>query len=191
MERVFSIKALNRIRVESRILQVLDHHAVSIESFSSTRIGDERHIAFMSDLDDQNALRTCDLLRRLQDVQSIDSFPCHDGICRTMTLLRISCDEESRLPMLQTAASLGAKVVAAERNWIALQAIGSVKEIDALRDRLLPHGSVETISAASAAVRNDKNLNAVEKTAKPIAAAPELYNESLKQEPAPLYGVSI
>ena len=74
MERMFLITASNRLRVESRILQVLDHHAVPVESFSSLRLGEEARVTFMAKLEEDAARRTCDMLRRLQDVHSIDCF---------------------------------------------------------------------------------------------------------------------
>ena len=49
MERMFLITASNRARVESRILQSLDHHMVPVQSFSSMRIGDETRVTFMAD----------------------------------------------------------------------------------------------------------------------------------------------
>ncbi len=99
MERMFLITTSNRVRVESRILQVLDHHAVPVESFSSMRLGDEARVTFMAKLDEDVARRTCDMLRRLQDVQSIDCFAYQEGFCRTLAMFRILCDQESRLPL--------------------------------------------------------------------------------------------
>jgi acetolactate synthase-1/3 small subunit len=154
MERMFLITASNRVRVESRILQVLDHHAVPVESFSSMRLGDEARVTFMAELDENAAQRTCDMLRRLQDVHSIDCFARQDAFCRTLAMFRILCDQESRLPLLQVISSMGAQVVAVRPDWVAFQIIGSPQDIEGLRASLLPYGVVEAISAASTAVRN-------------------------------------
>ncbi len=154
MERMFLITASNRVRVESRVLQVLDHHAVPVQSFSSMRLGDEARVTFMANLDDDGARRTCDMLRRLHEVQSIDCFAYHDGFCRTLAMFRILCDQESRLPLLQVISSMGAQVIAVRPDWVAFQIIGSPQDIEGLRASLLPYGLVEAISAASTAVRN-------------------------------------
>ncbi|MES2220716.1 MAG: hypothetical protein V4587_07090 [Acidobacteriota bacterium] len=154
MQRMFLLTASNRVRVESRILQVLDHHAVPVESFSSMRLGEEARVTFMAELDDSDARRTCDMLRRLHDVHSIDCFPYQDGFCRTLAMFRILCDQESRLPLLQVISSMGAQVVAVRPDWVAFQVIGSAQDIEGLRASLLPYGLVEAISAASTAVRN-------------------------------------
>jgi acetolactate synthase-1/3 small subunit len=154
MERTFLITASNRLRVESRILQVLDHHAVPVQSFSSMRLGEEARVTFMADLDDDGARRACDMLRRLQDVQSIDCFAYQDGFCRTLAMFRILCDQESRLPLLQVISSMGAQVIAVRPDWVAFQIIGNSQAIEGLRASLLPYGLVEAISAASTAVRN-------------------------------------
>ncbi|MGB8480012.1 MAG: hypothetical protein WCE63_14450 [Acidobacteriaceae bacterium] len=154
MERMFLITTSNRVRVESRILQVLDHHMVPVQSFSSMRLGDEARVTFMAELDDDAVRRTCDMLRRLHDVQSIDCFAYQDGFCRTLAMFRILCDQESRLPLLQVISSMGAQVVAVRPDWVAFQIIGSPQDIEGLRASLLPYGLVEAISAASTAVRN-------------------------------------
>jgi acetolactate synthase I/III small subunit len=154
MERMFLITASNHARLESRVLQVLDHHAVPVQSFSSMRIGEETRVTFMAELDEKAARRTCDMLQRLHDVQSIDSFAYQDGFCRTLALFRVLCDQESRLPLLQVISSMGAQVVAVRPDWIAFQVIGSSQDIEGLRASLLPYGLVEAISAASTAVRN-------------------------------------
>ena len=142
MERMFLITASNRVRIESRILQVLDHHMVPVESFSSMRLGDEARVTFMAKLDDDGACRTCDMLRRLQDVHSIDCFAYQDGFCRTLAMFRILCDQESRLPLLQVISSMGAQVVAVRPDWVAFQMIGSSQDIEGLRASLLPYGRV-------------------------------------------------
>jgi acetolactate synthase small subunit len=189
MERMFLITALNRARVESRILQSLDHHMVPLQSFSSMRIGDETLVTFMAALDDAGALRTCDLLRKLHDVQSVDSFPCQEGFCRTLALFRVLCDQESRLPLLQVISSMGAQVVAVRPDWVAFQVIGSLQDIEGLRASLLPYGLVEAISAASTAVRNHAGTKAIEVSATP--AVPEIRRTTTGQQPAPVYHVSV
>lgn len=191
MERMFLITASNRVRIESRILQVLDHHMVPVQSFSSMRIGEETRITFMTGIDDAGALRTCELLRRLQDVQSIDSFAYQDGFCRTLALFRVLCDQESRLPLLQVISSMGAQVVAVRPDWVAFQVIGSPQDIEGLRATLLPYGLVEAISAASTAVRNQASRKAGEESEPPVTAEPKIGSMSAGQQSAAVYHVSV
>ena len=191
MERMFLITASNRVRVESRILQVLDHHAVPVESFSSMRLGDEARITFMAELDEDVARRTCDMLRRLQDVHSIECFAYQDGFCRTLAMFRILCDQESRLPLLQVISSMGAQVVAVRPDWIAFQIIGSPRDIEGLRASLLPYGVVEAISAASTAVRNHASHKADHQVESPIEDAPKIRSVSAGHPPANAYQVSV
>lgn len=174
MERMFLITASNRVRVESRILQVLDHHRVLVGSFSSMRIGDEACVTFMAELDDEAARRTCDMLRRLHDVQSIDCFAYQNGFCRTLAMFRILCDQESRLPLLQVISSMGAQVVAVRPDWVAFQIIGSPQDIEGLRASLLPYGLVEAISAASIAVRNHASRKTDHQADSSITDAPKI-----------------
>lgn len=191
MERMFLITASNRVRLESRILQVLDHHMVPLQSFSSMRIGDQTSVTFMAELDDDSARRTCDMLRRLHDVQSIDSFAYQDGFCRTLALFRVLCDQESRLPLLQVISSMGAQVIAVRPDWVAFQVIGSPQDIEGLRASLLPYGLVEAISAASTAVRNHASQQAEKKADPPIAAAATVRSLSTGQRASNVYQISV
>ncbi|MGO8718538.1 MAG: hypothetical protein ACLQMO_04880 [Acidobacteriaceae bacterium] len=191
MERMFLLTASNRERVEARILQVLDHHMVVVQSFSSMRVGGETHVTFMAALDEPSARRTCDLLRRLQDVQSIDSFAYQDGFCRTLALFRMLCDQDSRLPLLQVISSMGAQVVAVRPGWIVFQAIGSPQDIEGLRASLLPYGLVEAISAASTAVRNQASQKAVEAVRMPTAGEPKARKISVGRQSSSLYETTV
>lgn len=191
MERMFLITASNRVRVESRILQALDHHMVPVQSFSSMRIGGWTRVTFMAALDDASAQRTCNLLRRLHDIQSVDSFACQDGFCRTLALFQVLCDRESRLPLLQVISSMGAQVVAVRPEWIAFQVIGSPQDMEGVRASLLPYGVVEAISAAATAVRNLAIHRESDEVDPPMPAALEVPNASVGSEAVSVYQVSV
>lgn len=191
MERMFLITASNRARVESRILQVLDHHMVPVESFSSMRLGDEARLTFMAKLDDEATRRTCDMLRRLHDVQSIDCFAYQDGFCRTLAMFRVLCDQESRLPLLQVISSMGAQVVAVRPHWIAFQIIGSAQDIEGLRASLLPYGLVEAISAASTAVRNHTSPKADHEVELPMTNASKIRSISAGHSSETVFQISV
>jgi len=191
MERMFLITASNRVRVESRILQVLDHHAVPVESFSSMRLGEEARVTFMADLDDDGARRACDMLHRLHDVHSVDCFARQDGFCRTLAMFRVLCDQESRLPLLQVISSMGAQVVAVRPDWMAFQIIGSPQDIEGLRASLLPYGLVEAISAASTAVRNSTTQMSTREVEPPTANASKIRSISAAHSSATVYSISV
>jgi acetolactate synthase small subunit len=186
MEWMFLITACNRTRVESRILQVLDHHMISAQSFASMQAGNEIRVSFMADIDRANAIRTSDLLRKLPDVQFVDSFASHDGLCRTLALFKVLCDQESRLPLLQIISSLGAQVVSIRPEWVAFQIIGTMQDIEGLRESLLPYGLVEAISVASAVVRKEPATEAVKELPATLTVIPELIRRPRKERTAAL-----
>ena len=172
MEWMFLVTACNRARVESRILQVLDHRRLSARMFTSLRSGDEIRIAFTAETDASAAIRTGGLLRKLPDVHNVDAFPARDGLSRTLALFKVLCDQESRLPLLQVISSLGAQVVSLRPKWVAFQIIGTMQDIEYLRESLLPYGLVEAVSVVSAIVRNDLpgSLEEVEISEQPTAS---------------------
>lgn len=155
MEWMFLISTNRRERVESRILQVLDHHMVPMRSFSSARIGAEIRISFIVETDEANALRTAHLLRKARDVQKVEVFAADNALCRTVALFKVLCDQESRLPLLQVVSSLGAQVIAVRPDSVTFEILGSLPDIHGLRESLLPYGVVENISAATVAVRRE------------------------------------
>jgi acetolactate synthase-1/3 small subunit len=191
MERMFLITASNRVRVESRILQVLDHHAVPVQSFSSMRIGDETRVTFMAELDEEAARRTCDLLRRLHDVQTIDNFAYQDGFRRTLALFRVLCDQDSRLPLLQVISSMGAQVIAVRPDWVAFQIIGSPEDIEGLRAGLLSYGLVEAISAASTAVRSHASQKTDHSAESPRTDTSKIRSISASHSSPTVYQISV
>jgi|GEM_PF-3665076 len=173
MEWMFLVTANSRAKVESRILQVLDHHLISARSFTSLRSGNEIRISFTAAMDRSAAARTSNLLRKLADVQLVDSFPDEDGLSRTLALFKVLCDQESRLPLLQVISSLGAQVVSIRPSWLAFQVIGTMQDIEGLRESLLPYGLVESIAIASATVRKDAATGAVEELPATLTVVPE------------------
>ena len=123
-------------------------------------------------------------------MQSIDSFACQDGFCRTLALFRVLCDQESRLPLLQVISSMGAQVVAVRPDWVAFQVIGSPQDIEGLRASLLPYGLVEALSAASTAVRNHAGHESRPRIlATPVK--PEIRRTNASQQSASVYQVSV
>ena len=182
MEWMFLVNASHRARVESRVLQVLEHHMVALQSFSSVRIADQIRVTFIAEIDKEGAVRTSDLLRKLQDVQSVESFPQERGLCRTLALFKILCDHESRLPLLQVISSLGAQVVAVRPDWVTFQIVGTLQDIEGLHASLRPYGLVEAMSVASAVVKSEASAQFVEEWHVAPLPAPQLIKPSRKPQ---------
>ncbi len=182
MEWMFLVTASHRTRVESRVLQVLEHHMVSLQSFSSVRVAGQIRVTFIAEIDNAGAVRTSDLLRKLQDVQSVDSFVHNDGLCRTLALFKVLCDHESRLPLLQVISSLGAQVVAVRPDWVTFQIVGTLQDIEGLHASLLPYGLVEAMSVASAVAKRESTAQAAEEWHVAPLPAPQLLKQPRKQQ---------
>lgn len=173
MEWMFLVTAYNRVRVESRVLQVLDQHLVSLRSFAAMRMGNEIRITFLADVEQGAALRTRELLAKLQDVQCVDCFATSDGACQTLAVFKVLCDHESRLPLLQIISSLEAQVLALRADYVAFQFVGSPQDIEGLHASLLPYGLVESVSLASTALRKQVTAPAATRPAVPRMATVE------------------
>jgi acetolactate synthase small subunit len=154
-------------------LQVLDQHLVSLRSFAAMRMGNEIRITFLVDVEQGAALRTRELLAKLQDIQCVDCFAASDGICQTLAVFKVLCDHESRLPLLQIISSLNAQVLAIRADFVAFQLVGSPQDIEGLHASLLPYGLVEAVSVASTALRKQVTAPVATKPATPRMATVE------------------
>ncbi|MGC1780940.1 MAG: hypothetical protein WA708_00305 [Acidobacteriaceae bacterium] len=183
MEWMFLVASRNRARVEARVLQVLEHHVTCLQSFAAMRIGNEVRITFVVDAEPGGAIRTRELLNKLQDVDSVDSFPMADGICQTLALFKVLCDQESRLPLLQVISSVGAQVVAMRPDSVAFQVVGTPQDIEGLQASLLPYGLVDAVSVASAAVRKQSSSRVSDNISAPRIASAEHTQRQNRAEP--------
>lgn len=89
------------------------------------------------------------LFGRLQNVKRLHMFCGKEAITRTSTVIKIWCDQDSRLPMLQVLSSIEARVLATTAVWMVFEIIGPSDRLSELHDALYPYGIIESFSAAS------------------------------------------
>ncbi len=152
MEWTFLLTTDNQPRVQSRILRILDHHQVTIQSIASFQVGDGLRVSFAVHAEPEKARRIEMLVRKLQDIRTVEAFPADTGLTRTIALFKIMCDQLTRLTVLQVVAALEVRVLTVQSMWIVVEAIGTGNEIETLERILCPYGLVQSISAASVGV---------------------------------------
>lgn len=152
MEWTFLLTMDNQPRVQSRILRILDHHQVAIQSFASFQVGDELRVSFVIHAEPEKARRIEMHVRKLQDIRTVEAFTADTGLTRTIALFKIMCDQQTRLTVLQVVAALEVRVLTVQPMWMVVEAIGTGNEIETLERILCPYGLVQSISAASVGV---------------------------------------
>jgi acetolactate synthase small subunit len=149
MQWMLLLKSAYRPRVESTILQVLDHFTVDMESFSSMRMAHDLWITLVFRTEQVQAERIRGRLGKLQDIKNLQIYRGEQAILQTNAVIKIWYDQESRLPILQLLSSIEAHVLAMTSFWMAFQISGPLDRLNALHDVLYPYGIIESFSAAS------------------------------------------
>ena len=142
------LKSAYQPRVESTILQVLDH-MVDMESFSSMRMAHDLWITLVFRTEQFQTERIRGRLGKLQDIKHIRIYRGEQAILQTTAVIKIWCDQESRLPILQILSSIEARVRAMTSFWMAFEISSPHDRLNALHDVLYPYGIIESFSAAS------------------------------------------
>ena len=150
MQWMLLLKSAYRPRVESTILQVLDNFTVDMESFSSMRMAHDLWITLVFRTEQVHAERIRGRLGKLQDIKRLQIYRGEQAILQTTAVIKIWCDQESRLPILQVLSSMEeAHVLAMTSFWMAFEISGPLDGLKALHDVLHPYGIIESFSAAS------------------------------------------
>jgi acetolactate synthase small subunit len=142
------LKSAYRPRVESTILQVLDQFMVDVESFSSMRMAHDLWITLVFRTEQGHAERIRGRLGKLQEIKHIQIYRGEQAIVQTTAVIKIWCEQESRLPILQVLSSIEAQVLAMTSFWMAFEINGPLDRLSALHDVLYPY-RIESFSAAS------------------------------------------
>ena len=88
-------------------------------------------------------------LGKLQDIKHIRIYRGEQAILQTTAVIKIWCDQESPLPILQILSSIEARVRAMTSFWMAFEISSPHDRLNALHDVLYPYGIIESFSAAS------------------------------------------
>jgi acetolactate synthase small subunit len=149
MQWMLLLKSAYRPRVESTILQVLDHFMVDMESFSSMRMAHDLWITLVFRTEQVQAEQIRGRLGQLENIKRLQIYRGEQPIIQTTAVIKIWCDQESRLPILQVLSSIEAHVLAMTSFWMAFEIRGPLDRLSALPDVLYPYGIIESFSAAS------------------------------------------
>jgi acetolactate synthase small subunit len=125
---------------------------VEMESFSSMRMAHDVWITFVLRAEQAQARRIHGLFGRLQNIRHLHMFCQEEAITRTTAVIKVWCDQDSRLPILRVLSSINARTLAMKPLWMAFEVTGSSVSLANLYDILYPYGIVESFSAASVAV---------------------------------------
>jgi acetolactate synthase small subunit len=146
MQWMLLVTARAGARAHARVLQVLDNQRVVPLSFAVADGPEPSTIHIFVDIDESRVGRMQELLRRIPAVLRVEGFAPAAGICRTVALLEITCDMLTRLPVLQTAAALGLRVVGLDSGSAVVEIAGSCDEVARLAEIFSQHGVLTTVA---------------------------------------------
>jgi acetolactate synthase small subunit len=149
---MFLITANLQSRTHARVLQTLDHNMIPIHSFLVSTDAEWVTIHALVELEPEKVNRVQELLSKIPSVYRVERLAPAESACRTVALFHISCDMLTRLPVLQTAAALGLKVVCVDSYSVVIEATGSFSEITNLEAIFCQHGVLKTVARATLGV---------------------------------------
>ena len=92
MRWYFLVQSEDRRRMQSRIIQIVDHLLISMSSFSMTTIADQQFYSFVVEGDEEQAVRIESLLRKIYGMLSVEVVSEVGALQRIIALLHVSCD---------------------------------------------------------------------------------------------------
>jgi acetolactate synthase small subunit len=136
MNWIYLVRADDRPRIQSRIMQIFDHQRISILSFASMKLGEQISMRICGDIGSCEGLRIAALILHLEDVRGIRAFPAEDTAAQTVTLFSVACERSGQGALLDTLAAVGATVILVNSSHIAFEAAGSGMEMAELYETL-------------------------------------------------------
>lgn len=155
MKWMFLVTADLEPRTHARILQVLDNQRIPIHSFVVSTGTDWVTVHTLLETDPGQVARVRALLLRVEAVHRVECFAASDGICRTVALFEVTCDNSTQLPVLQSAAALGLLVVSVNHYSVVIEAVGSTQEIANFEGVFAQHGLITTVAKATLGIIRD------------------------------------
>jgi acetolactate synthase small subunit len=148
MQWMLLLRTAYQPKVESRILQVLESHIVEMESFSSMRSAHDIWITLVVQAQESQAARLRGGLERLQDIKRLQMFCGEKATSRTTAVVKIWCDQESRLPIPQVLTSIEVHMLSTTPLWMVFEVNGRSDRLEGLYDVLSRYGNIESFSVA-------------------------------------------
>jgi acetolactate synthase-1/3 small subunit len=117
----------------------LDINIKSI-AVSETDVFDASRMTIVVEGHDREVKKITGLLKKCEDVLSIDDLARKDYVDRELALIKVSTQNDSVSQVSQIAELFGARAVAVGRNTITLEMAGEVEKVDGLVLMLKPLG---------------------------------------------------
>jgi acetolactate synthase small subunit len=136
MNWLYLVRADDRPRIQSRVMQIFDHQRISILSFASMKLGEQISMRICGDIGLCDGQRIAALILHLEDVRGIRAFPAEDATAQTVTLFSVACERSGQAALLDTLAAVGATVILVNPSHIDFEAVGSEMEMAELYETL-------------------------------------------------------
>jgi acetolactate synthase-1/3 small subunit len=132
----------NRPGVLERIADAFSKLDINIKSIavSETDVFDASRMTIVVEGHDREVKKITGLLKKCEDVLSIDDLARKDYVDRELALIKVSTQNDSVSQVSQIAELFGARAVAVGRNTITLEMAGEVEKVDGLVLMLKPLG---------------------------------------------------
>jgi acetolactate synthase small subunit len=137
-------------RMQSRVMQILDHLLTPAISFSMATLDRRLFFSFIVEADEKQALRIESLLRKIYGMLAVEIISETATLQRMIALLRVRCDISERDEVLHFMSALNARMLMIRPLWVVFEVIGTPQEVEGIYQSALGYGLVDLVSSSCA-----------------------------------------
>ena len=141
----YRIIALDRPRVQSRVMQVFDHQLITIKHLTSLQLGSEILMHCSVVVEESKGARMKALLLRLQEVRSVSATCGAEQATTAATICRANCNRSGQQSLLPALASLNAVILGLDATGLEFEIVGSEAERAEIYDLLKGYWAIERV----------------------------------------------
>jgi len=149
MQWIFQLKVAHQPRVELKIAQLVEHAMVELRSFSAVRLAHSTWITFLVQSNEVLATHLFKKLGGIFGFQSMQVFGEEEQTSEHTSIIKIWCDVEFRLPILQILSSAGGCALEVTPSWMSIEIRDPTDKIEYLSELLRAFGVIESFAKAA------------------------------------------
>ena len=148
MRWCFVLQCEDQVRMQSRVLQVVDSQQLAVNFYSATRLQGDLFVNFVVEADERQAYRIESLLYKIHGMGSIERKTDTGTMPRVAALLRVRCDIGKRDELLDFIGAFNARVLMVRPLWLCFEIVGTPAEVEDVYQSCLGYGVVDQVSSS-------------------------------------------
>jgi acetolactate synthase small subunit len=148
MRWCFVLQCEDQVRMQSRVLQIVDSQLLAVNFYSVTRLEGKLFMNFVVEADERQAYRIESLLYKIHGMGSIERQADTGAMPRVVALLRVRCDISKRNELLHFIGAFSARVLMIRPLWLCFEIAGTPAEVEDIYQSCLGYGTVDQVASS-------------------------------------------